>query len=286
MSESDLIQHISDTSRWIAAYRAQESERPDAVFKDPLAARLAGERGMEMIRATPNTEAMGFAMVVRTVAIDRLVLSAVARGVDTVINLGAGLDTRPYRMPLPSTLKWIEVDFPHVITYKNDLLQHEKPACSLQRIAADLSLELERLDLFSNLDNNTKKSLIITEGVIAYLTNTQAEQFAKDLFAMPHFYYWIMDYSQGRFRRNKQTEDLQKKMVKNTPFRFSEANPLTFFGKQGWKVAENIYMLEEADRIGRRMPVLLPWKFMRRIFPKKFRAMINNTYGYVMFSRS
>jgi methyltransferase (TIGR00027 family) len=285
MSENDLIQHVSDTSRWIAAYRAQETARPDAVFKDPLAERLAGSRGMEMIRATPNTHNMAFAMVIRTTAIDKLIQSTIDLGIDTVINLGAGLDTRPYRMQLPSSLKWIEVDFPHLIEYKNEVLKNEKPVCSLQRIASDLSIEMERLQLFTRLDNNTQKALIITEGVIAYLTNDQAAQLSKDLHAMPHFQYWIQDYRKGGYNRNKHTESLHK-MVRNTPFRFTEADPVSFFGRHGWKVAENIFLLDEADRIGRRIPMKFSWKLMMKFFRKKMRAAINNTYGFVLLSKS
>jgi O-methyltransferase involved in polyketide biosynthesis len=36
------IRNISDTARWVAVYRARENERPDAVFRDPFARRLAG----------------------------------------------------------------------------------------------------------------------------------------------------------------------------------------------------------------------------------------------------
>ena len=40
MAEShSLIRHISDTARWAAIYRARETERPNAVFRDPLARR-------------------------------------------------------------------------------------------------------------------------------------------------------------------------------------------------------------------------------------------------------
>jgi O-methyltransferase involved in polyketide biosynthesis len=39
-----LVRNIADTARWVAWFRAQETLRPDAVFRDPLAARLAGER--------------------------------------------------------------------------------------------------------------------------------------------------------------------------------------------------------------------------------------------------
>jgi methyltransferase (TIGR00027 family) len=284
MSESDLIQHVSDTSLWIAAYRAQESARPDAVFKDPMAARLAGSRGMQMVAATPHTESMAFAMVVRTSAIDRLIHSAIANGVDTVINLGAGLDTRPYRMQLPAQLKWIEVDFSHIIEYKSEILKEEKPVCSLQRIPCDLSIQMERLELFTRLDAAAKKALIITEGVIAYITNDQAAQLSKDLFSMPSFHYWIQDYRYGRFRKSKQSEEMQK-IVKNTPFRFDAEDPVLFFAKHGWKVVENVYLLDEGDRIGRKMPAMFPYSLLMKIFKKKFRAIANKFYGFVLFGR-
>jgi O-methyltransferase involved in polyketide biosynthesis len=40
-----LIRSISDTARWVAYHRATESDRPDAIFRDPHAHSLAGERG-------------------------------------------------------------------------------------------------------------------------------------------------------------------------------------------------------------------------------------------------
>jgi O-methyltransferase involved in polyketide biosynthesis len=43
MSEP-LIQNVSDTAFMVAVYRAMESERPDALFHDPLVRKLAGER--------------------------------------------------------------------------------------------------------------------------------------------------------------------------------------------------------------------------------------------------
>lgn len=284
MNDNDLIHDVSDTSLWIAGYRAKESARADAAFNDPLAARLAGIRGKQMVEATPHTEAMAFAMTVRTTAIDRLILSALGRGVDTVINLGAGLDTRPYRMQLPASLQWIEVDFPHLIDYKNELLKEEKAVCALQRIPCDLSLQMERLELFARLDAATKKALIITEGVIAYITNDQAAQLSTDLFSMPSFHYWIQDYRYARFRKTKRSEEMQK-IVKNTPFRFEAEDPVAFFSKQGWKVVENVFLLDEADRIGRKMPMSLKYTIFSKLFAKKFRDLANKFYGFVLFGR-
>jgi O-methyltransferase involved in polyketide biosynthesis len=52
-SPEPLIRNVSDTARWVAAYRAQESERPDAIFRDRFARRLAGERGEQIARMMP-----------------------------------------------------------------------------------------------------------------------------------------------------------------------------------------------------------------------------------------
>ena len=44
MSSANPIRHISDTALWVAVYRAEESERADAVFRDPYARRLLADR--------------------------------------------------------------------------------------------------------------------------------------------------------------------------------------------------------------------------------------------------
>lgn len=281
---SNEIHHVSDTAMWIAAYRAQESERPDAVFRDPLARKLAGDRGFRMVETTPNTSAMAFAMVARTTAIDSLVLRALEKGVDTVVNLGAGLDTRPYRLNLPAALRWIEVDFPSTIEYKNEMLRTDRPVCQLQRIASDLSDGSERKILFERLGSETNRALIITEGVVGYLSNTHAADLSADLHAQQSFSFWIMDYAQGKLRRNNYQKKLDKKLVE-APLQFDVEQPIEYFGHHGWRVEENIYILDEADRIGRKIPLRFPMTLAMTLFPRKLRELGNKTYGYVMFGR-
>jgi len=278
----DSIQHISDTAFWIAGFRAQETERADAAFKDTLAKKLAGEKGLRMVSETPHSKAMAFAMVVRTSAIDQLVLSAISLGIDTVINLGAGLDTRPYRMNLPADLNWIEVDFEAVVKYKTEMLSEDRPVCKLKRVSADLSNVVERKALLSKLGSETKSALVITEGVIGYLTNEQAAQLSEDIYAIPTFNFWIQDFSQGKMRNHKRSKDLSK-MVKHTPIRFNVKDPISFFGGHGWKTKETIFILDEADRIGRKMPIMFPWNLLINI--PAIRQLGNKTYGYIMFAK-
>jgi len=72
-------------------------------------------------------------MIVRTSAIDRLINEALSAGVDTVLNLGAGMDTRPYRMEFPATLCWVEADFPSIVESKNVTLSAVQPTCRIER---------------------------------------------------------------------------------------------------------------------------------------------------------
>jgi hypothetical protein len=91
-----------------------------------------------------------------------------------------------------------------------------------------------------------------------------------------------MDYTQGRLRRNRTAHDL-KKVLKNAPLQFDEPDPVGFFGSLGWRSEENIFILEEANRMGMKMPFIVPWSLLLRF--KKFREIANRTYGYAMFGR-
>ncbi len=82
-----------------------------------------------------------------------------------VVNLAAGLDARPYRMALPPSLQWVEVDLPEVIDYKENVIGDEKPGCALERIRMDLADQNARRDLFDRLGHGSRKALIITEGI-------------------------------------------------------------------------------------------------------------------------
>src|SRR5882757_2119463 len=122
-----IIQNISDTALWVAVFRADESERADAVFHDPLARRLAGLRGEQIADAIEFARKNSWSFVARTFLFDEFIRRHVEQGYDMVINLAAGLDTRAYRMSLPPELQWVEIDFPAILRYKQTMLENEKP---------------------------------------------------------------------------------------------------------------------------------------------------------------
>src|SRR3954470_716815 len=188
------IKDVSDTAFWIAHYRAEETVRKDGLFRDPFAARLAGEHGAKIAATMPRSEMIAWTVVLRTRIIDDYILDAIKSGVDTILCLGAGLDARPYRMDLPATLRWIEADYPHVIEYKERQLAGEAARCQLERVKVDLADRAVRREFLTQVDVQAQRCLVLTEGVIPYLTEEQVGSLADDLHAMRCTQYWITEY--------------------------------------------------------------------------------------------
>jgi methyltransferase (TIGR00027 family) len=249
-----LIRNISDTALWVAVYRARETERPDALFLDPYARRLAGERGEAIAKSMEFSERNAWSYVARTLRVDQIVAAQVQAGADMVINLAAGLDARPYRMELPSSLKWIEVDLPAMIDYKEEILRQEKPRCLLERIRLDLANVAARRELFRELGAKAKKVLVITEGLLVYLSREEVLALGNDLSAQPSFSNWIVELMSPGLLRMLQ-KSLAAVQQAGSPFKFAPREGPDFFTACGWKPVE-VYPLLKTPAIRVRLPWL------------------------------
>jgi methyltransferase (TIGR00027 family) len=275
------IDHVSDTAIWVATYRAEESERPDALFRDPLARRLSGEKGVQISNHLVGSKYTRWNVVMRTCIIDRWIKQELANGVDLVVNLGAGLDTRPYRMQLPPELRWVEADFPHMIDFKERELAGERPHCRLERVRVDLSDDAKRAAFLDDMARSAKKIFVITEGVVPYLTNEQTQALGMDLAARPAFRFWVVDYISP-----KVTEYLRKgkfrRQMKNAPFRFNPSDWFGFFASFGWKEKEVRYLADESMAQKRAIPMPLFAKLLMPFMPRKKREELRKFTAYVL----
>lgn len=252
MSDSP-IKHVSDTAYFVAHLRAVETARPDALFRDPLAARLAGEHGRRIAEAAPNPMT-GWQLAMRTVIIDRFLRQAIEDGVDAILNLGAGLDTRPYRLEVPATLRWIEVDYPSVQQFKDSQLSGETAHCRVERVGLDLADASARRALFTRIDADASRILVLTEGVVPYLSVDDAGALADDLHVMGHVTRWIVDYVSREIVQARRTA---KTDFASAPFLFEPADWHAFFAAHGWQQREIRYLMDEAAD-SNRLPVLPP----------------------------
>ena len=282
-----LIQHVSDTARWVALYRAMESDRPDALFRDPYARKLAGEQGERIVGSMRKGRAWAWPMIVRTAVIDELILRTIAQeGVDTVLNLAAGLDTRPYRLPLPASLTWIEVDFPDVIAYKTGQLADARPVCALQHVGVDLTDAARRRALFDQIGAAARRVLVVSEGLLIYLPPEQVAALGRDLASPASFRWWLIDLGSPRLLKMMEKTWGRAVAAGNAPFRFAPAEGTQFFEPLGWREAEFRSMWDESLRLKRSMPFARVWNLVGKLYPKSKREEFRRMSGIVLLERT
>ena len=263
MADPNPIRNVSDTALWVAVYRAMESERGDAHFQDPYARRLAGDRGQAIVDAMPRGKTMSWPMVVRTAVMDEIVMRCVQQGARTVLNLAAGLDARPYRLPLPSTLRWLHVDLPDMVDYFRERMAGETPHCELEFITGDLRDAATRREVFANAAAQGPV-LVITEGLLVYLESEQVSELARDLHDVAHARWWLTDLASPMLLKFLEKQWQPKLTQGNAPFRFGPAEGTAFFAPFGWREAEFRSTWDESKRLKRTMPGAWLWNLLSK----------------------
>lgn len=267
MATGNPIRDVSDTALWVAIYRAMESERPDAIFHDPYARRLGGERGQAIVDAMPQGASMSWPMVVRTAVMDEIVLRCVQQGITTVLNLAAGLDARPYRLHLPPALRWLHVDLPAMVDYFRSHMAAEVPRCQLEFIAADLREADARRDVFTRASGQGPV-LVITEGLLVYLEPNDVAEMARDLHDTAKARWWLSDLASPMLLKLLEKKWSPKLREGNAPFRFGPADGTGFFAPYGWREVEFRSSWDESLRLKRTMPHVWLWNLLRRLQPR------------------
>jgi methyltransferase (TIGR00027 family) len=237
----------------VAVARAQETERPSPLFRDPYARSLAGDRGQRIARATHN-RLISAALAVRTAVFDELILRVLAREqAARVLNLGAGLDTRPYRLPLPPELEWVEADLPAILEYKGQHLAAERPRCRLVRRSVDLTDPEARRALLDDFGSG-RTTLVVSEGLIVYLSPEDVTAMARDLADRPTFQWWLLDLVGPLFVRWGNRVIGGQLSAAGASFRFAPQEGASFFHTLGWQPGEVRSLWLETRRLHRE-----PW---------------------------
>ena len=279
------IENVSDTARWVAVYRAMETACPDAIFRDPFADRLAGERGREILDGMAQGRAYAWPMIVRTAVFDEIILDAVEnKKVDLVVNLAAGLDARPWRMPLPPSLHWVDVDLPGILNYKTGMLQGETPVCRYEAVTVDLTDAAVRRELFYRLGAGSSRALVLSEGLLVYLTPEEVAALAADLHAQPSFQEWMIDLASPQLLK-RMKRMWGKNLPASAPFRFAPQEGTDFFLPYGWREAQYRSLWEEAVRLNRTVKGAWLWSLIGRLLPRKVREGYRRFSGLVLLER-
>jgi methyltransferase (TIGR00027 family) len=169
------------TALAVAAGRAVETSRTGALILDPFAAALveAAHSHVDLPTAWPAhpEDAPPFQqplllasiyLGMRTRFIDDF-LTSDPQTAQTVI-LGAGLDTRPYRLAWPAGARVIEIDHANVLEFKASVMAglSAEPTCKLVSVATDLSLPWREPLLAAGFEPQEPTTWVL-EGLLPYL---------------------------------------------------------------------------------------------------------------------
>ncbi|MEP6939465.1 MAG: class I SAM-dependent methyltransferase [Rudaea sp.] len=279
--ESRGIRNVSDTALWVAMYRASESEREDALFNDPYARRLAGDRGAAIVAQMPSGKTMSWPLVVRTAVMDEIVLRCVRDGARTVLNLAAGLDARPYRLNLPADLRWLHVDMPEMVAYFAERMQQASPRCNVEFVEADLRDADARRRVFSDAAQSGNV-LVISEGLLVYLERPQVASLAHDLGEIAHARWWLTDLASPTLLKYLERQWAPALRAGNAPLIFGPEENTAFFTPFGWREVEFRSTWEESLRLDRKMRGALFWRWLLRLLPERRRETNRRMSGIVL----
>ena len=281
MPADSALNDVSDTALLVAIHRAQETERRRPLFRDPYARTLAGKRGREIARGMRHG-GVSWPVVVRTALFDELITRTVHRDAAAcVLNLAAGLDTRPYRLDLPADLRWLEADLPDILEYKARRLEGERPRCRLERVAVDLTDAGARRRLLDRVGG--RPTLVLSEGLLVYLAREDVSALGRDLAERHDLRWWLLDLAGPLFLQwgNRGSWGRQLSSA-NASFRFAPEEGPDFFRPLGWEPFEVRSSWEEARRLGRE-----PWRLRLAwaLGPDPQRELYRNLTRCVLLAR-
>jgi len=183
----DITTSVGSTAVMVAAARATETDRPDALINDPYAKLLVANAGTGAWEAMldesmiakveamdPETAAVVHHMrsyqAVRTHFFDAYFTDAVAAGIRQVVILASGLDSRAYRLDWPAGTVVYEIDQPKVLSYKSQTLaEHEvRPSTERREVPVDLRQDWPAAVRAAGFDPAARTAWL-AEGLLMYL---------------------------------------------------------------------------------------------------------------------
>ncbi|KUO09903.1 class I SAM-dependent methyltransferase [Streptomyces sp. DSM 15324] len=166
------------TAVGVARVRAVETARENPLFRDPLARAFAAAGGLGPSPGPlPGDEAarrrrqgVAFSIVIRTRFLDDLLRQASASGVRQVVLLGAGMDSRAFRMDWPEGTRLFEVDTAAPLDFKASVLRQEGAVARCERITVAVDLREDWPGALAAAGHDPAVPTVwIAEGLLIYL---------------------------------------------------------------------------------------------------------------------
>ncbi|AXL92837.1 SAM-dependent methyltransferase [Streptomyces sp. CB09001] len=172
------------TAVGVARVRALETERESPLFRDPLARAFAAAGGLWPSSPSVSDDeaarrrrlAVSHSIVIRTKFLDDLLRQASASGIRQVVLLGAGMDSRAFRMDWPEGTRLFEVDTAAPLDFKASVLRQERAVARCERITVAVDLREDWPGALAAAGHDSAvPTAWIAEGLLIYLPEDAVE---------------------------------------------------------------------------------------------------------------
>jgi methyltransferase (TIGR00027 family) len=264
------------TSLYSAMLRARESARPDRLFADPFAEPLAGQQGNDVIawmEANSPGAAQNPVVPIRTRFYDDTLKRILDDfGVDQLVIVAAGLDSRAFRLSLPPDLALFELDQPEVLDFKASRLAklNAAPRCRRVPVPADLTSDWSAAIQDGGFDRR-RPAIWLLEGLLPYLDDAQVNHLLGMLSKLSAAGSWLLaDVMSTAFLSSPQLENFLAMLAKHgSPLQSSTDDPEGLVAKHGWQPQVTRYGEPQAN-------------FGRWIMPAAYRDDPDCPHGYLI----
>ena len=243
------VSAVGETAFITAMARAEETARVGGVIRDEHAAGFVALLGGRAVRLRRVLGSGGDVIVARTRVIDELLRDLVTvDGCDGVVNLGAGLDTRPYRLDFLSGCRFLEIDRESIIELKRRALGGVSPLALLSRRSCDLEGSAGVVSLIRQEMRGMGRGVVLAEGVLAYLARDRVEDLARGLAQCEGVRYLVADFVSGLTARQLEASAA----VEETRIPFRGGVGVEAFELLGWRCREYFPLAREVLRLQRK----------------------------------
>jgi len=266
---------VSNTAYYCCGVRMDDTNRKRPVVGDRYAHRFMDRQGLEIYAPFRSETMPNISNISRCRIIDDWVAAALdASASTTIVTIGAGFDTRPYRL---SGGTWYELDEPELIEYKN----HKLPASECESPLTRIPIRFDRESLAEKLAaiQSGAELLVVMEGVIMYLGAEDLEHSLAQIRQSFPRHGFICDLMNRKFFTRFAGSVHDRLAAAGGRFSERPERPVDDFLRQGYRLAEIRPMFECSIETG------ILWDELRIpswIFRLLFISVLRDLRGYAV----
>lgn len=251
---------VSNTAYYCCGIRMEDAKRHNSVCNDVFAQRFMDNKGRQIFEPFKSETMSNISNIARCRLIDDYLKVELANNSNVnVISLGAGFDTRPYRLKGGN---WLEIDEPQIINYKNERLPIDECSYPLKRISIDFSHE-SLTDKLKETGSG-EHTIFVVEGVFMYLDSQTINRTIKAL--QDHFprHTLYCDLMTSKFFYKFAQSVHGKLVAAGGEFAKRPDIPENIFTNHDYKLVCSVPMLKRARELGLlwrevKIPDLISW---------------------------